>query len=389
MKKEFFAYIKPTEDEFKELWNSSIFSFDANILLNFYRYKSDTTKDFFEILDSIKDRIIITYQACSEYFDNRLDVISEQEKAYSEVRDAIQKQIEEPLKHQRKHPHISTELLEEFNLIASKVKDELNKRSEQYSQRISNDDILDKVVSVFNEKIGKQFSDEQLEKIYQEGDIRYNENIPPGFKDKQKGGTRQFGDLVLWNQLMEISKEQNKDLIFITDDEKEDWLYIHKGKIISPLPALQTEFNKTTGKKFYLYSAYRFIEFAGKYLNTEVNEETIEEVKTIQEESNQNVANENIEEETLTNDAIDSYLSNAIRVLEDESGWAELAALGVYLIRYTPVNYRRYHFLSLRRFIESRGKFEIKVLQRSPNAKAVDTAFVRIKEEQCPSSETN
>lgn len=383
MKNEFFSYIKPSEDEFKELWNSSIFSFDANILLNFYRYKNETTKDFFELLDSLKDRIAITYQACSEYFDNRLDVISEQEKAYSEVRDAIQKQIEEPLKHQRKHPHISSELLEEFNTIALKVKEELKNRSEEYSQRIFNDDILDRVVSVFENKVGKPFPDERLETIYQEGDKRYNENVPPGFKDKQKGGTRQFGDLVLWNQLMEISKEQNKDLIFITDDEKEDWLYLHKGKIISPLPALQKEFNLITGKKFYLYSAYRFIEFAGKYLNTEVKEETIEEVKNIQEESNIYIETACLDDELLTDDVIDNYLSTAIRSLEDENGWAELASLGLFLIRYTPINYRQYHFLSLRRFIESRGKFEIKVLQKSPNAKNVDTAFVRIKEDNC------
>jgi hypothetical protein len=382
MKKDFFSYIKPSEDEFRELWNTSVFSFDANILLNFYRYKNETTNDFFELLKKLKDRIIITYQASSEYFDNRLDVISEQEKAYSEVRDAIQKQIEEPLQHQRKHPHINSDLLDEFTKVASNVKDELNNRSEEYSQRISNDDILDRIVTVFDSKVGKPFDDERLEQIYHEGDKRYNENVPPGFKDKQKGGTRQFGDLVLWYQLMEISKEQSKDLIFITDDEKEDWLYLHKGKIISPLPALQKEFNIVTGRKFYLYSAYRFIEFAGKYLNTEVKEETIEEVKNLQEESNVIVATDNPVDELLTDEMIDNYLATAIRAVEDESGWADLAPLGVYLIKYTPINYRQYGFLSLRRFIESREMFETKVIQKSPNARAVDTALVRLKEKE-------
>jgi len=385
MKNHFFAFIKPSEQEFRDLWNTCVFSFDANILLNFYRYKSETTNTFFDLLENLSDRVKLTHQAATEYFENRLDVISEQEKAYSEVRDAIQKQIEEPLQNQRKHPHISPELYQELTSATEKVKNELEERSQEYSQRISEDDILDKIIAIFDEKIGAAFSEERLDEIYIEGDKRYSENIPPGFKDKQKGGVRQYGDLVLWYQMIEISKSENNDIIFITDDEKEDWLYIHKGKTISPLPALQNEFFALTGKKFYIYTAYRFIEFASKFLQKDVSEEAIEEVKNLQEESNspllseQEEYNVTYEETRLNDDLIDGYLTTAIRRVENENGWAELAPLGVYLIRNTPIDYRRLGFQSLRRFIESRGLFEVKALQKSPNAKAVDTAFVRLK----------
>lgn len=108
----------------------------------------------------------------------------------------------------------------------------MNESSKEYAKKISEDEILEKIVATFESKIGKPFSEERLNQIYQDGDRRYTENVPPGFKDKQKGGTRQFGDLVLWFQIIEISKEFQKDIIFITDDEKEDWLYIHKGRQI-------------------------------------------------------------------------------------------------------------------------------------------------------------
>lgn len=131
MKNEFFPFIRPSEQEFHEIWNSCVFTFDANILLNFYRYKAETTITFFSLLEKLKERSQVTWQACQEYFDNRLDVISEQEKAYSEVRDSLQRSIEEPLQNQRKHPYISSELLEELSSISLKIKDELNARSKE------------------------------------------------------------------------------------------------------------------------------------------------------------------------------------------------------------------------------------------------------------------
>jgi len=388
MKQQFFAYIKPTEEEYKEIWESCGFTFDTNILLNFYRYKNDTTNTFFDLLDKLKDRIYLTHQVCQEYFRNRLDVISEQEKAYSEVRDSIQKNVEEPLQNQRKHPYVTTALLAELQEITTKIKNELDTRSKEYSQRLSNDEILTTLTKVFYEKVGIEFTEEKLNEIYLEGDRRYNQNIPPGFKDKNKGGTKQYGDLVLWFQIIELAKSINKNIVFVTDDEKEDWLYIHKGRTISLLPELQNEFERLTKKRIYIYTAQKFIEFASKHLNTVVKEETIDEVRTLREETKFAIIEdlEELAEPAFHDESIDSFIDNhleiAIRTIGDENGWADLPTLGVFLIRHTPLNYRNFGYGSLRKFIESRKRFEIKVIQKSPNAKNVDSAFVRVKQSE-------
>lgn len=119
------------------MWNECIFTFDANILLNFYRYKTESTNTFFDFLGKLNERIFITHQACQEYFDRRLDVISEQEKAYSEISNSLEASIESPLHNTRKHPYISHKLLEELTVVSKKVKDELNARSKEYSQRLT------------------------------------------------------------------------------------------------------------------------------------------------------------------------------------------------------------------------------------------------------------
>lgn len=285
MKSNFFPFIKPTEQEFKDLWNDCVFTFDANILLNFYRYKTESTNTFFNFLNKLDERIFITYQACQEYFERRLDVISEQEKAYSEMSNALENTIESPLHNSRKHPYISLELLEELAVVSKKVKDELNARSKEYSQRLVEDDILNRIITIFDGKVGEAFSEKRLSEIFQEGDKRYQNNIPPGFKDKQKGGTRQYGDLVLWFQIIEFAKQQGKDIIFISDDAKEDWILSHKGRTIGLLPDLQKEFNLLTGKKIHLYNASRFTELASEFLDTKVSEETIKDIGSLQNDA--------------------------------------------------------------------------------------------------------
>ena len=381
MKKDFFAYLRLDEPELQKVWKNSIFTFDANILLNFYRYRAETTTTFFSLLEKIKSRTWLTNQAVQEYFNNRLIVISEQEKAYSDLKESIAKNIEDPLNNQRKHPYVGHELLEEFKLISNKLKTELDSRSQEYSKRLSKDDILEKIIEIFDEKVGNPFDEEKANEIFKDGDRRYNLYIPPGFKDKNKGGTRQFGDLILWFQIIEIAKKEKKDVVFITDDEKEDWLHIHKGRTIGMLPALQIEFNKLTDQRTYIFNAQRFIEEIGKLSKTTITADTIDEIKTLREE-NKIIFEQFAEifgDNEISEDEIDNNIIKGINYLSDKDGWAELAQLGLFLVRNTSINYRQYGFQSLKRFIESRNIFEIKYEQISPNAKNVDTAYLRLK----------
>ncbi|MEL6919290.1 MAG: PIN-like domain-containing protein, partial [Bacteroidota bacterium] len=54
MKSKFPGYFKLTEEEINQLWEKALFVFDANILLNLYRYSNETRDDFFKILEKIK-----------------------------------------------------------------------------------------------------------------------------------------------------------------------------------------------------------------------------------------------------------------------------------------------------------------------------------------------
>ena len=89
MKRIFLGYYAPSQDEFEVLWANAIFVFDTNVLLNLYRYQSDTRDALLGLIEQLNDRVWIPYQVGLEYQRNRLAVIAEQEKAYSEVRKIV------------------------------------------------------------------------------------------------------------------------------------------------------------------------------------------------------------------------------------------------------------------------------------------------------------
>jgi|SRR5262245_4337358 len=85
MRNLFPGYYRPTEEEFSVLWRECIFSFDANVLLNLYKYSQTTRESFLKILSGLRDRIWLPHQAALEYQENRLKVIFDQYERYDDI----------------------------------------------------------------------------------------------------------------------------------------------------------------------------------------------------------------------------------------------------------------------------------------------------------------
>src|SRR5665648_130391 len=91
MKETFPGYYQPTEEEFSEIWKNCIFVFDSNVLLNLYRYSSDTRDDLINILSEISERLWIPHQVAMEYLKDRLTVIQDQLNSYNKIREIVNK----------------------------------------------------------------------------------------------------------------------------------------------------------------------------------------------------------------------------------------------------------------------------------------------------------
>ena len=287
MKKHFPGYFSPTMSEFGRLWHACIFAVDANILLNLYRYSDATRKEFLRVLTSIKERLWLPHRAAEEYLENRLTVVSQQEKAYDDTLKTLQN-VQNDFKNIRQHPFISERLMGRLASVFDQVSKELQQNKEIHSARASQDEIQENLRALFDGRVGEPFTEEELEAICKEGEERYSKRIPPGYKDDAKTEDepaksihRRFGDFIIWRQLLKMSTEQKKGIIFVNDDKKEDWWYIFKGKTLGPRPELIKEFFDKTESHFYMYQSDLFLEFAAQHFKQDIKSESVDEVREL------------------------------------------------------------------------------------------------------------
>lgn len=306
MKNTFKGFHSVEESVLQKLWkdDKTLFVFDANVLLNLYGYAIQTRGDFFKILQAVEDRLWIPYQAGLEYQRRRLSIIKNEKGVFNDIEDnlnKIQKIFKgdfEQLALKRRFPKLyeNTEKLEkEINKNISNYKKSVaHWNSEQPCVR-SHDSIRDEINELFSNKVGnKPEHQEWLDNLYKEGSERFSKKIPPGFKDSDKGKKkddthfvydglnyeRQYGDLILWKQLIEKSQDESiENVIFITDDAKDDWWYkisSNGEKTIGPLAELQAEiYRESNINCFHMYSTSTFLEDGKSNLSVDVDDSSI------------------------------------------------------------------------------------------------------------------
>src|SRR4051794_14371049 len=103
MKSKFPGYYRPTDAELAKMFKDCVFSFDANVLLNLYRFKPESRDSLVEVLRKLKERIWLTHQAAFEYHDNRVGVIMGQRNMYEKLKSSLDDAIKK-LEHERRSP---------------------------------------------------------------------------------------------------------------------------------------------------------------------------------------------------------------------------------------------------------------------------------------------
>lgn len=269
-------YDKP---EFKKLWKGCFFIFDANVFINLYGYSKETYDEFINILEKIHDRLWMPHQIGWEYQKNRLSGIQKVSEYYNSL-NGLTGDLEPKLKKIRKSIKDSTKLQDDYldkNLV-NECLDEIDANIEKMNKGIkkpnlNEDKIRDKIDSIYEGKVGSAYPISRLKKIYKESEYRYANKIPPGFRDQNKKSGNPLGDLILWNQMIDYAKHNNKSLILITEDGKDDWWL--NGE---PHPHLIKEFS-STGQEFYIYNFSNFLTEARNYLKAKIKQENIAKVK--------------------------------------------------------------------------------------------------------------
>lgn len=293
MKNEFPGFDKKKSDEMNEIWTNAIICFDANVLLNLYRYSLTTRNELLDLIEKFKKRIWLPHQVALEYNRNRYEVIADQEKTYENFINNIS-QIENDLKSTNKPPFLSEKLQGKLQKIFGDVKAEVNDSIKHFQTFLHKDPLYDIISTLFIDKISKGFSSEELKEIFLEGEKRYSNKIPPGYEDaKTKDEIKKFGDLILWKQIIEKAKKEKKPILLITDERKSDWWWkLKDGRNMGPRQELVEELKTLAGVDFHMYSSERFLSYGNKFLKQQINQKAIDEITEVKKSDIDNINKE-------------------------------------------------------------------------------------------------
>jgi hypothetical protein len=231
-------FFRPTQEEFKHLWKDALISFDASVLLNIYGYSDDTRDDLVKVLINYSERVRLPYQFAFEYAKNRASVIDKQIRNYIATENDFKQIASKRLQPKTEHPYLTPVALEAFKSIQR----ELEERRASLEKMISSDEYADVLLSTFDGRVGPPPTDEELPKLHAEAKDRFAVEMPPGYKDlKVKAVPDAYGDYIAWNQLMALASKENRGVILVIDDVKEDWWQIQGERTIGPRPELLEE----------------------------------------------------------------------------------------------------------------------------------------------------
>jgi len=267
--------------EFQKMRESEhLIVFDANILLELYRKPSNISLDIIEAFKKIIDKIYIPRQVYDEYLRNYQKVCGDEKRKYQKVGTELseslmklQKDIASKTTEYRKHDYTDItklqgdleEKIEEIRNILKDYEDNHRNEIEKNKDFLRYDKVKEFIdLLVEHGNIGMPFPFSKKILIIQEGQVRFDNMIPPGYEDNTKEGINKYGDLFVWKNIIEIANEQNVNILFICNDIKEDWWEKNKGLPIEIRQELLEEFKENnpslnihflTLEKFFSYIA--------------------------------------------------------------------------------------------------------------------------------------
>lgn len=278
-------YLELSDEAKKGIWNHAVFVFDTNVFLNLYRFSKRTRNTLIDSMERLSGRIWMPNHVAHEFMKDRVEVIFETVDRYTNLQKAVN-QLQSNFIQSLRLKDTDKEYVA-FQKDIERIQSWLNTHKENnvIVTEVSDDKILDKLLSLFDGKVGNPFSSDELEGIKKEAAERYKKKIPPGYKDAKKASPDDdnniYGDLIVWEEIMNYASAQKVDIVFVTHDCKEDWWNIVHGKTVGPRIELRKEFLEKTGQQILMYNMDSFLRQSEVMQGREIDQSIVDEVQTM------------------------------------------------------------------------------------------------------------
>ena len=236
---------------------------DASVLLDLYRFRAQTSRDLIETFRSLGDRLVVPHQVLREFWRRRQRVQDSPTGATRAATDALDKSgrsIGDALTTWARAVGVDddevSDLSGRVDDFLGELKGELENVMRDASAEGGEDPILEQLEEILAGRVTSALAREEWDECVAEANRRIEAEEPPGYMDAEKqdsdlpeGGA---GDYLVWYEATRYAKEQDRDLIIVTRDQKPDWWWRRKTDFIGPRPELTLEYHQLTGRRLFL-----------------------------------------------------------------------------------------------------------------------------------------
>lgn len=301
--------------------SNTIIILDTNVLLLPYVADQLGKKDIKIIEDLMmrlknENRIFIPERVAREFIRNRDGKISDFIKALNDKKSRISLPdigLSKTLQDMSQFNTLET-LSKKINELAVEYKKTFTAMINDIKSWKGNDPITTIYKKVFDKSNILPYPGEEQDAI-KEWECRRLMKSPPRYKDGGKDDTG-IGDFLIWKTLIHAGKEKNKNVIFVTGDQKSDWFIRGEREAIFVRPELIDEFRRECANQ-----TLRLIKFDELLTEYNISEDIIKEVKRA--ESNDNKKSNTISNKiyskssSVRKDGVDYSTNNGEIVLTD------------------------------------------------------------------------
>ena len=275
---------------------------DTNILLYLYKCSFNSSQNIVELLNKVKDKIVVPYRVYEEYMAHKDGEQAKTDKKYDSFTKDLKSQVKEvngkmsgSISESRKYGFPNCDqleirikaYLEKISEAISDYETSLSSEKQQKSVQIAN---VEQLIQLWktDAKILEKPDIIQIMEFVKEGEFRYRYKMPPGYMDEEEkdkqvkkdsskdnfaGRIRKYGDLFVWKAILKIGSESTPEttILFLTNDVKEDWWVLrgeaNNKETVRMRDELLEEYSAVTGNnKIEFMTLSKFYElFSGYY----------------------------------------------------------------------------------------------------------------------------
>ena len=359
----FESYRTPDVEDYRNLFSDGMIVVDANVLLDLYLYYTKTRDTFILVLSALQERLWVPHQVVKEFWKNRDNKLRDPRETDSISRDLENRSTTaiNTLRAWSNRVHLPREAIDElsrtlsnaFQSVIGEVKKQADNDGREFASDTGRDPLLIAMVPILEGRVGPPFTGKDYVEAEKEARSRIVDRRPPGYMDGGKDGSGPIGDYLVWAQILLEAKSCDKDVLFVTSDNKEDWWRKDEDKrSLGPRPELADEFTATCGRRLFMIAPDGLLNWAREILDIEITDEEVQEVKQISLPPRRSIVHVELSRSALTryeempeddqlmfDSALDRLRNSVVnrQDFQDLAGTVDSKKNGIFLLRWSDI----------------------------------------------------